>query len=96
MPYVKRGSGGKIVGMFKHSTNKVTEFLNSDDPEVLAFVSPPPPTASKRVEAAFTPSDKDKIMFESLFELVNRVRELEGIPTVTRTQFKTWLKDKLP
>lgn len=53
-------------------------------------------TDAERVERSFQPTDRDVVLFETLFELVNRVLVLEGGAVITRPQFKSFLKSKLP
>lgn len=49
-----------------------------------------------RMDRAFTLSDKDRVIFKTLFEMINRIIALEGGVAVTAAQFKTFLKNKLP
>ena len=77
MPYVSRDENGNINGMF---ANKQPEFgeewLEEDDPEVLAFneaQNAPPP-----------PSPQDQILFDH----ENRLRSMEGQPPLTQEDFK--------
>lgn len=51
---------------------------------------------AERVERSFQPTDRDVVLFELLFELINRVLTLEGNAVITRAQFKAFLKSKLP
>ena len=53
-------------------------------------------TPEARIDRAFIPSDKDRVLFEAFFELSNRVIALEGGPAITRAELKHWLKSKLP
>lgn len=55
-----------------------------------------PPTNEERIDAAFPQTDTARVLFEYLFELTNRVIAREGGTALTRTQFKTRLKAKLP
>ena len=50
----------------------------------------------ERIGRSFTPTDKDRVIFEAFFEMINRIINLEGGTVVNRTQLKTWLKNKLP
>jgi len=44
MPYVSRGDSGNINGLFANpQPGYAEEFLPDDDPEVVAFLNPPPP-----------------------------------------------------
>ena len=44
MPYVSRDSNGAINGMFANKqTGFAEEYLPDDDPQVVAFLNPPPP-----------------------------------------------------
>ena len=55
------------------------------------------PTADERIDYAFpiTVDDRMRVLFEALFEVINRVRVLEGLGTVTKLQLRDWLKTKL-
>ena len=55
-----------------------------------------PPTDAERIDSAFPQTDTARVIFEALFELVNRVIALEGGVAIDRIQLKTWLKNKLP
>ncbi len=50
----------------------------------------------ERMNRSFTPSDKDVVLFEAFFEVINRVIALEAGTAIDRSQLKTWLKNKLP
>jgi len=63
---------------------------------ITAYVAPPPPTTDERIDAAFPISDRERVIFEALFELSNRLIALEGGLPITRAQLRTWLKAKLP
>ena len=63
---------------------------------ITAYVAPPPPTDEDRIDAAFSPSDKDRVFFEAIFELRNRQIALEAGTAITRAQLRDWLKAKLP
>jgi len=67
-----------------------------DGNTISPYVAPPPSTDEQRIDSAFPQSDTARVIFEALFELVNRVAVLESSPAITRAQLKTWLKDKLP
>ncbi len=70
------------------------EELERDAEEALP--PPPPPTDEERIDAAFPQTDVARVIFDTLFEMINRVRVLEGNAVITRAQFKTFLKAKLP
>lgn len=53
-------------------------------------------TDDDRMDKAFTLDDKDRVLFEAIFELANDVRELKGQQPITRAQLRDWLKAKLP
>ena len=53
-------------------------------------------SGDQRMDRAFTSGDRDRILFEVLFELRNRTIALEGGVAMTRAQFKAFLKGKLP
>ena len=57
---------------------------------------PPPPTDEERIDTAFPQTDVARVIFDTLFEMINRVRVLEGNAVITRAQFKDFLKAKLP
>lgn len=63
---------------------------------IAVYVAPPPPTADQRIDAAVSPTDRDRVFFEAIFELSNRLIALEGGTAVTRAQLRTWLRAKLP
>ena len=48
--------------------------------------------SAERVDSAFTLSDKDRVIFEAFFELINRVLALENKVAIDRSQLKNWLK----
>lgn len=56
----------------------------------------PPPTDAERIDAAFPQTDKGRVLFDTFFELTNRVIALEGGTVITRAQLRDWLKAKLP
>jgi len=56
----------------------------------------PPPTVEERIDAAFPQTDVARVIFEMFFELINRVRTLEGGAVITRAQLKDFIKTKLP
>ena len=96
MPYVKRDESNKVEGLYRRQQEFATEFLSEDNPEVVAFRNPPPPSASERIDAAFPQTDVARVIFEALYELANDVRTLKGQGTITRSQLRDWLKAKLP
>lgn len=53
-------------------------------------------TDDQRINRVFTTTDKDSVLFEALFELTNEVQLLKNQSAITRAEFKTALKDKLP
>lgn len=97
MPYVKR-TAGVVTGLFRRlQPGIVEEFLPDDDAEVMAFRNPPPPSDDERINRAFEQTqDRDKVLFEAIFELVNDVRVLKGQNEITKAQLKDWMKAKLP
>ncbi len=50
----------------------------------------------ERVEKVFRLTDRERLIFELMFEMINRVLVLEGNAVITRAQFKDFLKAKLP
>ena len=54
------------------------------------------PTLDERFGKIFSSADFTTILFEAIFELVNRTQILELKPQLTRTQVRDWLKSKLP
>jgi len=61
-----------------------------------ALPPPPPPTDEERIDEAFPQTDVARVIFEMFFELINRVRTLEGGAIITRAQLKDFIKTKLP
>lgn len=49
-----------------------------------------------RIEKAFSSSDKDTVLTSALFEIVNRLNDLEGKRKIGKSDFTKWLVDKLP
>lgn len=49
-----------------------------------------------RIEKAFTSSDKDTVITSALFEIMNRLSELEAKGKVRKSDFTKWLIGKLP
>lgn len=42
MPYVKRDEAGKVIGLFANpQPDMPEEWLEDDDPEVIAYLNPP-------------------------------------------------------
>lgn len=97
MPYVKR-TAGVVTGLFRRLQPGIAdEFLEDSDAEVMAFRNPPPPSDDERINRAFEQTqDRDKVLFEAIFELVNDVRVLKGQNEITKAQLKDWMKAKLP
>jgi hypothetical protein len=75
MPYVSRDTGGNINGLFAAPQDFAKEFLPDDDPEVVAYLEPPPPQ----------PSQEDQVLYDH----ENRIRSLEGQPPLTIADFLT-------
>lgn len=74
MRYVQRGSDNKIIATFANEQpGFAEEFLEDDDPELLAFV-PAAPTAV---------STEDQVLYDH----ENRIRGLEGEPPLTMDKF---------
>ena len=101
---------GKQVGMRKVRegwTLAPTEFIVDEYTEgdilaadLISLESPGveiPPTDEERIDAAFPQTDVARVLFEALFEIMNRVLVLEGgAPMANRSQLKVWLRNKLP
>ena len=51
--------------------------------------------AKERLDKAFTESDRDSLTYETLFDLENRVRVLEGLTVMSKAEFDTELGKKL-
>lgn len=49
-----------------------------------------------RIEKAFTSSDKDIVLVDALFDILNRLSKLEGNGKIKRSDLTKWLIDKLP
>jgi hypothetical protein len=79
MPYVSRDAGSHINGVYANQQpGFAEEFLPNDDPEVVAFLAPPPhqpPTPETAV----------------LYDHENRLRAIEGQPPLTLADFATKL-----
>jgi hypothetical protein len=73
MPYVSRGDGGAVNGLYANlQPGFAEEFLPDDNPEVLAFLEstkPQPPA----------PSPEDAVLYDH----ENRLRAIEGQPPLT-------------
>jgi hypothetical protein len=83
--------GSRIMG-FNSAVFDGTEIIETAKHEVI----PPPPTDEERLDKALPQvDDMSKIIFESVFEIINRVIVLEGGNQITRAQLRTWMKNKL-
>jgi hypothetical protein len=93
MPYVQRDGAGKVAGVFANpQPGYAEEFLPSDNPEVVAFLNPPPKTPDE-LAALFVDRTDDisRMLFEITFNHENRIRTLQGQGALTRAQYKTAL-----
>ncbi len=72
------------------SNNAIVDVVASVNP-----IQPPPPTADRRIDKAFTSTDHDIVIFSAFLELVNRILVLEGSPQINKGQLRDWLKSKL-
>jgi len=54
------------------------------------------PTAGERIDRSFPQTDMARVIFESFFEIANRLQVLEGKPPISKAQMRDWLKAKLP
>ena len=93
MPWVHRQGG--IVSALTRWPNESTEFLDDAHPDVVAFLNPPPPTLTERVDRVFPQSDTGRGIFNAFFELENRVRTLESRPAITKAQLRTWFESQI-
>jgi len=72
MPYVSRNTDGVVVGLYTWSQpDYATEFLPSDDPEVVAYENPP-------IELNLL-SAEDVVFYNH----ENRIRAMEGKEPIT-------------
>ncbi len=61
-------------------------------------VSPPPPVVvsdAERIDAVFPDTDSGRVMFQAFLELVNDVRQLQALPTMTDAELHRWFESKL-
>jgi hypothetical protein len=76
MPYVSRDEGGNIDGCYANlQPGFAEELLPDDNPEVVAFLTPPPPSPAPETAV--------------LYDHENRIRAQEGAPPLTLTDFLT-------
>ncbi len=94
--WVDRDGSNKVITVYGTKQFEGQEQLDETHPDIVAFFNPPPPTDEERIDAAFPQTDTARVIFEALFELINRVIVLEAGTAVDRAQLKTWLKNKLP
>ncbi len=85
-------TGDLVVTPFTAEEEAAADQKAIDDATAAAAFNDP----NARMDRAFTLSDKDRLIFKTLFELINRIIALEGGVAITTTQFKTFLKSKLP
>lgn len=86
MPYVQR-NGGTVCGLFPRlQPGFAEEFLLADHPDVLAYVFP---TQDARAVGAI--DSVDRLQFEVMFDMENRMRAREGIAAVSRAAYRTAL-----
>ena len=91
MPYVYRDSGGKVKGTASHPpTDAPEEFLADDDPEVLAYLNPPPPTNDEIYDRVI----KNQKVFKGYVLAVNDGSIVPG-SNMTGAQLKTAVKAKM-
>ena len=85
---------GVIFGLWTVQQFEGQEELPDDHPDVIAFLNPPPPTQEQLAAQAEARLDADRfnrLLFELNFDQENRIRALEGRPSVTKLQYKTAL-----
>ncbi len=84
MPWVQRDAQNAIRGVLANRQNGFAEeLLPANNPEVDAFLNPPP----------VDPVDRwDDVSLRVAFNHENRIRALEGKPAITMAQLKTALK----
>jgi hypothetical protein len=93
--WVDRDGANKIISAFANKQRDGQESLDEAHADIVAFYNPVL-MDSERIDSAFPQSDVGRVIFEALFELVNRVIALEGGSVIDRSQLKTWLQNKLP
>jgi len=59
------------------------------------YVAPPPPTPAERIATITGGSDVQTVMFKMLLRLHNRVLTLEAKPTISVSEFLTFLEGEL-
>ena len=68
------------------SIDELIEELSNPPPE------PPPPTPAERIDAVFPQTDSVRVIFETFFNMANRLQALERKQPITRAQLLDWMK----
>jgi len=96
MIWLDRDGSNKIITLYANEQFSGQDKLDEGHPDILTFLSRPTPTNSDLIDQAFPQSGVGRVLFEILFELINRVITLENGTVVTKAQFKTFLVNKIP
>lgn len=95
MPFVERDAG-TIVGLYRRlQPSRAEELLADDDPEVVAYRNPPPPTDQERIDTAFN-ADSDTFKLVRAVVLAINDGTLVTGADLTGAQLKAIIRDHLP
>lgn len=95
MAYIDRDGSNAIIAVYKNQQSVGQEFLDDNDPEVVAFLNPPAPTPAERVANITGGNDLVVVIFKMIFKLHNRMLAQEGQPPKTFAEFLIFLEGEL-
>lgn len=75
MPYVSRDGSNNVTGLFaRPQPGRATEFLADDDAEVVAYLTPPPPTYRELRKADYVAQiGPDPTVIETIGDVLDAV-----------------------
>lgn len=95
MPFVER-NGGVVVGLYRRlQPGKAEEFLAIDDPEIVAYLNPAPPTDQERIDTAFSANSETLKLIRAVVLAINDGTLVTGAG-LTGAELKTIIRDHLP